>query len=151
MLFTIVLAFFFDERYVGIASVCFLTSEFVSWFVKGGHLLPPNDELFNANEERAVAVAECIRKDIAKDPVNYRDEAQVSVTVTMGVSSYRDGMSIQAMMDDADAKLYWGKKNGKNQVVNVLPDDPSKPKKKATHTGVSGYIHTVQGGDCTPK
>ena len=83
--------------------------------------------------------------------MNYRDEAQVSVTVTMGVSSYRDGMSIQAMMDDADANLYWGKKNGKNQVVNVLPDDPSKPKKKATHTGVSGYIHTVQGGDCTPK
>ena len=130
MLFTIVLAFFFDERYVGIASVCFLTSEFVSWFVKGGHLLPPNDELFNANEERAVAVAECIRKVIAKDPVNYRDEAQVSVTVTMGVSSYRDGMSIQAMMDDADAKLYWGKKIARIKSLMFCQMTPRNLKRK---------------------
>ncbi|MBR1741086.1 MAG: hypothetical protein IJ733_04295 [Lachnospiraceae bacterium] len=28
-------------------------------------------------------------------------------------------------MDDADAKLYYGKRYGKNQVVNRLPDDDS--------------------------
>lgn len=77
--------------------------------------------LLNTDEERAVAAAERIRADIAKDPVNYRNEASVSVTVTMGVSPYRNGMSIQSMMDDADAKLYWGKQHGKNQVVNVIP------------------------------
>ena len=77
--------------------------------------------LLNADEEKAVAAAERIRKDIESDPVNYRNDVRVSVTVTMGVSPYRDGMTIQTMMDDADAKLYWGKRNGKNQVVSVLP------------------------------
>ena len=65
--------------------------------------------LLTADEEQAVSAAERIRADIARDAVNYRNEANVSVTVTMGVSPYKDGMSIQDMMDDADAKLYWGK------------------------------------------
>lgn len=253
VLFTIVLAFFFDEKYVAVSSVCFLVSLFLSWYLKGGRLLPEQGAYFNANivfrlvgiilmmgsiniityfggkylveelekyanydtltrllnrrsmdnyleaayrqaqtgkasfcllmadiddfkkvndtyghdcgdevlkyvaqtittgvkksdnvfrwggeeicillnadEDRAVQVAERIRKDIESDPVNYRDEALVFVTVTMGVSPYRDGMSIQTMMDDADAKLYWGKKHGKNQVVSVLPEDPDQTKK----------------------
>ena len=84
--------------------------------------------LLNADEEQAVAAAERIRTDIARDRVNYRNEAEVSVTVTMGVAPYRDGMSIQAMMDDADAKLYWGKQHGKNRVVSILPEEPKPPK-----------------------
>ena len=71
----------------------------------------------------AVAAAERIRADIAHDSVNYRNEVDVSVTVTMGVSPYHDGMTIQAMMNDADEKLYWGKRHGKNQVVSKLPED----------------------------
>lgn len=78
--------------------------------------------LLKADEETAIEAAERIRKDIARDSVNYRNEAQVSVTVTMGISPYRDGMTIQSMMDEADAKLYWGKKHGKNQIVSVLPE-----------------------------
>ena len=76
--------------------------------------------LLKADEEHALEAAERIRNDIAQDSVNYRNEAQVSVTVTMGISPYRDGMTVQAMMDDADAKLYWGKKHGKNQVVSKI-------------------------------
>ena len=91
--------------------------------------------LLNADEEKAVAAAERIRADIERDPVNYRNEAEVSVTVTMGVSPYRNGISIQSMMDDADAKLYWGKRHGKNQVVSVLPDDPNPPKKEKKSKG----------------
>ena len=89
--------------------------------------------LLNADEEKAVAAAERIRKDIYRDPVIYRNKTQVSVTITMGVSPYRDGMTIQAMMDDADAKLYWGKHHGKNQVVSVLPKEP-KPLHKEKKT-----------------
>jgi diguanylate cyclase (GGDEF)-like protein len=73
--------------------------------------------LLKANIEQAEAAAERIRKDIARDSVNYKNEAQVSVTVTMGVCEYVNGMTIKDMMEDADAKLYWGKRNGKNQVV----------------------------------
>ena len=36
-----------------------------------------------------------------------------------GVSS---GGSARMMMDDADAKLYYGKRHGKNQVVGTLPE-----------------------------
>ena len=81
--------------------------------------------LLRTDEETALSAAERIRRDIAHDTVNYRNEAQVSVTVTMGISPYRNGMTIQEMMDDADAKLYWGKRHGKNQVVSILPAEKS--------------------------
>ena len=79
--------------------------------------------LINADEDRAVAVAERIRHNIEKNIVHYRDDLLVQVTVTIGVSSYKGNKSIQEMMEDADAKLYYGKRNGKNQVVSVLPKD----------------------------
>ena len=78
--------------------------------------------LINADEDTAIAAAERIRKDIARDAVNYRNEARIAVSVTMGISPYKNGMTIQAMMDDADAKLYYGKRHGKNCVVSVLPE-----------------------------
>jgi hypothetical protein len=51
----------------------------------------------------------------------------VSITVTMGVSAYHDGVTIQEMMDEADLKLYWGKRHGKNRVVSSLPKDSENP------------------------
>ena len=44
----------------------------------------------------------------------------VSITVTIGLASYEKGKSISDMMEEADAKLYYGKRNGKNQVVSEL-------------------------------
>ena len=79
--------------------------------------------LLDMDEDKAVEMAERIRRDIEKKFVKYRDGVIVNVTVTIGVSSYKGGRSIQDMMDDADAKLYFGKRNGKNQVVNILPSD----------------------------
>ena len=81
--------------------------------------------LLNVDEAKAIATAERIRQDIAGATVNYRGEVQVRVTVTIGVSAYQGGISIQDMMDDADAKLYYGKRHGKNRVVSVLPIDPT--------------------------
>ena len=73
-----------------------------------------------ATLEQSASAAERIRRDVEKDPINYRDEAEVSVTITIGISPYTTGATIQKMMDDADAKLYYGKKHGKNQVVTTL-------------------------------
>lgn len=78
--------------------------------------------LLNTDEAQAVNTAERIRRDIERNVVNYRDEVVVQITVTIGVSAYEGGKSIQGMMDDADAKLYYGKRHGKNQVVNILPN-----------------------------
>lgn len=97
--------------------------------------------LFKAGLEHSLIAAERIRKDVEEDRINYRNEAHVTVTLTMGVAPYRDGMSVQDMMDDADAKLYWGKRHGKNQVVSVLPEgaqmrpkpEPAKHEKKRRH------------------
>ena len=78
--------------------------------------------LLKTNLDEAVAVAERIRKSIAKDPIEYSETVRVSVTVTIGVAPYTAGVSIQQMMEDADAKLYYGKKHGKNQVVCEIPN-----------------------------
>ncbi|SHJ26489.1 GGDEF domain-containing protein [Pseudobutyrivibrio xylanivorans] len=67
--------------------------------------------------QKAVAAAERIRKDIEKDPVEYKSGTNVRVTATIGVSEFTSGATIESMMEDADAKLYYGKKHGKNQVV----------------------------------
>ena len=79
--------------------------------------------LLNTDYEKTMVAAELIRKDIARDPVDYKGEVKVPVTITIGVSPYVAGATIQQMMDDADAKLYYGKRHGKNQVVGELPDD----------------------------
>ena len=73
--------------------------------------------LLNTDEEHSLAAAERIRADIAKDAVVY-GEAKIPVTITIGVAPYRHGASIRELMDEADAKLYWGKRHGKNQVVS---------------------------------
>ena len=90
--------------------------------------------LLKADEDRAADVAERIRHEVATEKVHYRDEAEVSISVTIGLAPWRDGMSIQALMDDADAKLYYGKRHGKNQVVSALPptgkDNPSFPRRQ---------------------
>ena len=90
--------------------------------------------LLNTDFEKAVAAAERIRADIAHDAMNYRGTTKVSVTVTIGVSPYTAGATIQQMMDDADKKLYYGKHHGKNQVVSVLPDNPDGPEDDKKNT-----------------
>lgn len=93
--------------------------------------------LLETDEEKTVAAAERIRKDIAKDPVIYQDGTEVYVTVTIGVAPYYNGVSIQQMMEEADAKLYFGKRNGKNQVVSRLPDDKDDEDKKTKKQKIS--------------
>ena len=79
--------------------------------------------LIKTNEQFAIIIAEQIRREIENEIVHYNDSVEVSVTVTIGVSAYDSGKSIQEMMDEVDAKLYYGKRHGKNQVVKDLPSD----------------------------
>ena len=68
------------------------------------------------NSINSINVADRIRKDIQADPI-VGDKNSLYVTVTMGVSNYRDGITIKEMLEEADANLYKGKKSGKNKVV----------------------------------
>lgn len=77
--------------------------------------------LLKTDEKQAIETAERIRKEIENTPVIYRNEITVPVTITIGITPYTEGSTIQQMLDEVDAKLYYGKRNGRNQVVNILP------------------------------
>ncbi|MBR0485617.1 MAG: GGDEF domain-containing protein [Oscillospiraceae bacterium] len=81
--------------------------------------------LMRSEKTQASLSAERIRRKIEQDTVSYRGKENVSVTITIGISSYRNGITIQQMMDEADQNLYYGKKHGKNQVVSRIPQTES--------------------------
>ncbi len=72
--------------------------------------------LLMADIDHAQRIAERIRKDIL-DSVVESKEGNVQVTVTMGIAEYRENATIRELIDEADQKLYYGKKHGKNQIV----------------------------------
>lgn len=63
------------------------------------------------------ALLETMRQEIAGVPVQYEDQT-IRVTLTVGISERQPEQSVDAWIQDADSKLYTGKKNGKNQVVS---------------------------------
>lgn len=68
------------------------------------------------NEENSRLCAEQIRKKI-EELIYHHDDIDLSVTVTIGVSTIRDGETVDEMVNRADKALYRGKKEGKNKVV----------------------------------
>ena len=45
------------------------------------------------------------------------DEADISITMTFGVTESTPGYTVEKLINIADENLYKGKNNGKNQVV----------------------------------
>ncbi len=45
------------------------------------------------------------------------DNKRINVTITIGLSSRQKGQTVDQWIKDADDKLYFGKKNGKNRVI----------------------------------
>ncbi|QFJ56349.1 GGDEF domain-containing protein [Pseudobutyrivibrio xylanivorans] len=82
------------------------------------HLL--NRRSMDSYLNAALRAAERIRNDVAKDPIKYTNNISVPVTITIGISEYKNGISIKEMMKDADSKLYYGKRHGKNQLVSNI-------------------------------
>ena len=64
----------------------------------------------------AYKVAESIRKEIEKIRLE-ADGNIISITSTIGISSYEKVDNYKSLFQRADNKLYKGKENGKNQVV----------------------------------
>ncbi len=58
-----------------------------------------------------------LRKQIAKTVLHFND-LEISFTITTGLSLYNKNMSIEDMIKQADANLYFGKEHGKNVVIN---------------------------------
>ena len=64
----------------------------------------------------AQKTAERIRKDIVNTVITEKN-TEIRVSVTMGISQYHDKVSIRELINEADEKLYYGKRHGKDQVV----------------------------------
>ncbi len=72
--------------------------------------------LIYGTEKDAEAVAERIRKTIEDDKLIHNDK-EVRFTITLGVSTYKPGFDMEKLIARADDRLYYGKRNGRNQVV----------------------------------
>lgn len=72
--------------------------------------------LVNGGNYIAGKLAERCRKAIEESEVEWNGN-KVKVTITMGGAGYYQGVDEKLLLEKADANLYKGKKNGKNQVV----------------------------------
>ena len=59
---------------------------------------------------------EALRKAIEKEPFGFEGD-KMKVTVTTGAMKYSNGISLEKWVNQADEKMYSGKKSGKNKVV----------------------------------
>ncbi|MBP5493042.1 MAG: diguanylate cyclase [Clostridiales bacterium] len=60
---------------------------------------------------------ETLRKAIEETKIDF-EKQKISVTVTAGVAKKDTSLTVDRWIDNADEKLYFGKNNGKNRVVN---------------------------------
>ncbi len=72
--------------------------------------------LIYGTEKEAKVIAERIRKTIEAGKLVHNDN-EVRFTITLGVSSYKPGYNMEKLIARADDRLYYGKRNGRNQVV----------------------------------
>lgn len=66
--------------------------------------------------ERVRAHLEELREKVCSTEFSY-DGASISITMTFGVCACMDGAGLEELTKQADDNLYYGKKNGRNQVV----------------------------------
>ena len=64
------------------------------------------------------SILESLREKISGLRMNF-EEQDIHVTVTIGTEKYSPDRNVDAWISEADRKLYFGKNNGKNQVVYV--------------------------------
>ncbi len=69
------------------------------------------------NGEEARTVAERIRRKIESEPHNPGEEANVAVTISVGVTEYVNGEDIAAFVQRADQAMYGSKTKGRNIVT----------------------------------
>ena len=75
--------------------------------------------LRSTNLEGSKILAERIRKKVEETPLTFEDK-KIPITISIGVASLDEGCEhkdIDAIIKDADAKLYKSKENGRNRVT----------------------------------
>ena len=73
--------------------------------------------VFNSdNFDAVIEELETFRKNIEKETFEF-ENAKINLTITIGVSQYKDDISLEKWVELADEKMYFGKNNGKNKIV----------------------------------
>lgn len=67
-------------------------------------------------KENATRIAENIRSNVANHVFELNNK-WIHCTLTLGVSTYKEGQTVEETITDADGHLYQGKRSGKNKVV----------------------------------
>jgi diguanylate cyclase (GGDEF)-like protein len=70
----------------------------------------------DCNGDHAFVTMEKLRNKIRKSSIKVGDE-EINVTMTFGITEYGSNSDIDTLIKEADEKLYYGKQNGRNQVV----------------------------------
>ncbi len=72
----------------------------------------------NTDKQTATAIAERIRKEIAREPFFTFDNQKFSISVTLGVATYpEDAKTRDELIGKADKAMYDGKLSGRDKVV----------------------------------
>ncbi len=77
--------------------------------------------------EEARAIAERIRSQVAKTPVQLEDGRQLKVTVSVGLAFSGTRGRLENMMREADGALYRAKESGRNRIVQSGEARPRRP------------------------
>jgi diguanylate cyclase (GGDEF)-like protein len=70
----------------------------------------------NTNQEQVLSIAERLRHSVENAIFQYQKEKSLSITISLGCSSYTNNESTKQLMKLADDALYKAKESGRNQV-----------------------------------
>lgn len=71
--------------------------------------------LLRTSMDYARQIAEYIRCSVEEEKV-CNDTVQIHVSITIGIAQYHVGSTVPSLIQEADERLYYGKRHGKNQV-----------------------------------
>lgn len=75
--------------------------------------------LLDCPYERALEIAERIRKNVENTPIELSNKTKINITISIGVASYPNPISnLDMLRESADKALYEAKKTGRNKVVS---------------------------------
>ena len=80
--------------------------------------------LLDCSSSHAIEIAERLRRKVETHKFNISDKVNLSITISIGVSTYPDTTNkINDLLEHADKALYEAKRTGRNKVVLYKYDD----------------------------
>ena len=78
----------------------------------------------DCSSSHAIEIAERLRKKVETNKFNISDKVNLSITISIGVSTYPDTTNrVDDLLEHADQALYEAKRTGRNKVVLYKKDN----------------------------